>query len=319
MPDLLDKRLIVVAGKGGVGRTTVSMIVGRSAGRRGRDTLVCLVNAPLRYADLLGGVALGPEPRRIGERLHVANLEPRAAREEYGLQVLQSPTLHRLVFGGRMVQAFLDAVPGLAEWAVFGKASYHALREIEGRPEYDLVIFDSPATGHGLEILSLPRAILAGVPGGRMREEAARRVELMADPARFEVLPVTIPEELAVNETIELVEALSRMGFPARRVVVNGVAVDDTLDSFAALLAGPAGQADWLLPGVALLARREAQRRSLERLREATGLPLLLLPQLGTGGLDEASWLSLARLFDKTVADPDPLRSGGTDEGVPVG
>jgi anion-transporting ArsA/GET3 family ATPase len=314
MPDLFDRRLLVVAGKGGVGRTTVSMIVGRSAARRGRETLVCLVNAPLRYADLLGGVALGPEPRPVGERLRVANLDPRTAREEYGLQVLSSPTLHRLVFGGRAVQAFLDAVPGLAEWAVFGKASYHALREVEGRPEHDLVVFDSPATGHGLEILALPRAILAGIPAGRMREEAARRVELMADPARFEVLPVTIPEELAVNEAIELVEALSRMGFPARRIVVNGVEVDDSLDGFAEALAGPDGRADWLRPGVALLERRAAQRRSLERLREATGLPLLLLPQLGTSGLDEASWLSLARLFHKMCAGPVPIRNNGAGE-----
>jgi anion-transporting ArsA/GET3 family ATPase len=307
MPDLFDRRLLVVAGKGGVGRTTVSMIAGRSAAHRGRRSLVCLVNAPLRYADLLGGVALGPEPRRVGERLHVANLEPRAAREEYGLQVLPSPTLHRLVFGGRTVQAFLDAIPGLAEWAVFGKASFHALREVDGRPEYDMVVFDSPATGHGLEVLALPRAILAGVPSGRMREEAARRVELMADPERFEVLPVTIPEELAVNEVIELVEALSRMGFPARRIVVNGVEVDDTLDELAALLEDPARRADWLLPARALLERREAQRRNMERLREATGLPLLLLPQLGTSGLDEASWLSLARLFQKMVAGPDAV------------
>jgi anion-transporting ArsA/GET3 family ATPase len=307
MPDLFDRRLVVVAGKGGVGRTTVSMIVGRSAARRGRSTLVCLANAPLRYADLLGGVALGSEPRRVGDRLHVVNLEPRAAREEYGLQVLPSPTLHRLVFGGRTVQAFLDAVPGLAEWAVFGKASYHALREIDGRPEYDLVVFDSPATGHGLEVLALPRAILAGVPGGRMREEAARRVELMADPARFEILPVTIPEEIAVNEAIELVEASSRMGFPARRIVVNGVAVDDTLDGVATLLEGAGRDADWLRPGVMLLERRAAQRRSLARLREATGLPLLLLPQLGSNGLDEASWLSLARLFHKMLAGPNPV------------
>jgi anion-transporting ArsA/GET3 family ATPase len=309
MADLFDRRLLVVAGKGGVGRTTVSMIVGRSAARRGRNTLVCLANAPLRYAGLLGGVALGPEPRRIGPRFAVANLEPRAAREEYALQVLPSPALHRLLLGGPMVRAFLDAVPGLAEWAVFGKASFHALREIDGRPEYDLVVFDSPATGHGLEVLALPRAIVAGVPSGRMREEAARRIELMADPARFEVLPVTIPEELAVNETIELIGALSRMGFPARRVVVNGVTVGDEPANLAALLAAAGDGGDWLLPGRVLLGRREAERRNLDRLREATGLPLLKLPQLGSNGLDEASWLSLARLFHKMAAGPDPIPS----------
>jgi len=316
MTDLLDRRLVIVAGKGGTGRTTVSMIVGHTAARRGRDTLVCLAGAPLRYTGLLGGVFLGPEPRRVGPRLRVANLEPRAAREEYAMQVLRNQALHRLLLGGRAVRSFLDAVPGLAEWAVFGKASYHALREIDGRPEYDMVVFDSPATGHGLELLALPRAILAGVPGGRMREDAMKRVALMDDPARFEVLPVCLPEELVVNETIELVEALGRMGFPPRRLVVNGVVADDPADDMEAMIEEAGGDADWLLPGRDLAARRETQRRGLERLRQATGLPLLALPRLGGGDLDEASWLSLARLFDELVAGPDPARPAA---GLPSG
>ena len=286
------------------------MILGRAAARRGRRTLVCLANAPLRYADLLGGVALGPEPRRVGERFFVLNIDPRASREEYALGVLGSRTLHRLVFGSPAVRAFLDAVPGLAEWAVLGKASYHALAEVDGRPEYDLVVFDSPATGHGLEVLALPRAILSAVPAGRMREDAAARVRLMADPERFEVLPVLLPEEMVVNETIELLDGLAALELPVRRLVVNMVAAGRDDGEIAAAVDARGGAArvpDWLLAGASAVERRRAERRAIERLAERVDLPRVELPRIPGGSLDEASWLALARLFYKAVTGPVPL------------
>ncbi len=313
MSDLFDKRMIVVAGKGGVGRTTVSMIVGRCAARRGKRTLVCLANAPLRYADLLGGVSLDGEIRRISERLFAVNLDPVAAREEYGLQVLRSRVLHRLVFGSPLVRSFLDAVPGLAEWAMLGKATYHALREVDGEPEFDLVVFDSPATGHGLEVLSLPRSIAGSIPAGRMREEAERRVRLISDPERFEVLPVAIPTEMAVNETVELVEALDEMGLAVRRAVVNMVTPFEPPPELVRAVerARRAGEIPaWLSAGAAAVARREAERRSLERIESLASEPAILLPRLPEGSLDEKLWLSLARLFYESITGPVPLRGG---------
>ena len=305
MSDLFDKRFIVVAGKGGVGRTTVAMVIGRLGAMRGKRTLVCLTNAPLRYLSLIGGVALGSEIREVADDLHVVNLVPRTAREEYGLMVLRNRTLHRLVFGSRMVCAFLDAVPGLAEWAMLGKATYHALREVDGRPQYDLVVFDSPATGHGLEVLSLPRAIVSAVPSGRMREEAARRVELMGDPERCEVVPVAVPEDMVVNEALELVDGLRGLELQVRRMVINmvrpalvGRSVETAVDRASAGGAPPS----WLLPSAVEVGGQRMQRASIDRLEREVDAEIVKLPLVPGGSLDEASLVDIARVFEAELA-----------------
>lgn len=301
MSSLLDKRFVVVAGKGGVGRTTLSMIVGLWAAARGKRTLVCFVNSPLRYAELLGGVAIGDELHQVFDGLEVINLNPVAAREEYGLQVLKSPTVHRLVFGSKMVGAFLDAVPGLSQWAMLGKASFHALNSVGGEPEYDMVVFDTPATGHGLEMLALPSAIVDSVPASRIREEAQERVDLLMDPLRCEILPVTIPEETPVNEAGELVEALRGRGFPVERIVVNMVHDAADLEELEGILEDPpGGDPDWLLPARVEAARLALQRDCLERISETTGFSPLEIPHVPEG-IDDATLPHLARVFDPMV------------------
>jgi anion-transporting ArsA/GET3 family ATPase len=312
MSDLFEKRFVVVAGKGGVGRTTVSLLVGRCAAARGKRTLVCLVGAPPRYQEILGGLAVGVEPRAIAANLRVVNLDPVSAREEYGLMVLKSPALHRLVFGSRIVRAFLDAVPGLAEWAMLGKATYHALNGVDGRPEYDLVVFDSPATGHGLDVLSLPAAIVSAVPAGRIRDEAKERVRLMGDPRLCEVVPVTLPEEMPVSEALELIRGLERHGLPMRRIVVNMVDAEGPPDGLAQLVeaSGGGGRPEpWLKPAAVAVARHRGQEESLARLATASGLALVLLPAIRGRGLDEAGVARLAGELERRLApDGDGVR-----------
>ncbi len=300
MVDLFDKRFVVVAGKGGVGRTTVSMILGVCAAKMGKRTLVCLTNAPLRYSELLGGVTLENGIHKANENLHVVNLNPVSSREEYGLMVLPSRTLHRIVFGSRLVNAFFDAVPGLAQWSMLGKATHHALNETDGVPEYDLVVFDSPATGHGLDILSLPGAIVSAVPAGRIREEAAQRVEIMKDRSRFEVIPVTIPEEMPVSEVLELLEALNERGFPVERVVINMIAASEAseeLENLVGEVESCKPIPDWLLPSAVEVGARREHDESMKRLKSLVTVPLIELPMISRSGLDEGSLLRLAREF----------------------
>lgn len=304
MSPLLDKRLVIVAGKGGVGRTTVAMALGRLAASRGRRTLVCLCNAASRYSHLVGDTLLGAEIRELHERLAVVNLEPRASEEEYALQILHNRVLHRLIFGSEVVRSFLDAVPGLAEWAVLGKATHYALDGADRPSVFDLVIFDSPATGHGLDILTLPRAIVASVPSGRMREEALARVALMTDVKRCEVLPVTLPEEMPVNETAELVTAVRRIDIAVKRVIVNMVEATALTDEMAAMVASRAGgdgPPPWLLPAAVAAGRRRAEKESLERLAFLVPLPQIELPRLRSGPLDEGSLVALSRVLGERL------------------
>ena len=302
MPRLFDKRFVIVAGKGGVGRTTVSLVIGRIAASLGKRALVCLSNAPPRYFDLIGDVALGSTIRKVSKTLDVVNLEPRACQEEYGLRILRSRTLHMLIFGSRLVRGFLDAVPGLAEWAIFGKATFHALRTVDGKPEYDIVVFDSPATGHGLDVLSLPSAIVSAVPAGRMREEALARCELMEDPDRCEVVPVTVPEEMPVNETAEFVAGLHRLGLPVERIVINMVTqskVSPVLESMVKTATDKNDIPSWLLPAAAVLGRCGAQEESISRLGSILPIGQIKLPLIPGGSLDEASLLALTAAWNQ--------------------
>ncbi|MDD5306037.1 MAG: ArsA-related P-loop ATPase [Deltaproteobacteria bacterium] len=302
MDDLLGKRFVVVAGKGGVGRTTVSLVIGKLAALRGKRVLVCLANAPPRYSDLLEETVLDAKIQEAVGGLHVVNLDPKVCEEEYGLMILHNRILHRLVFGSRIVRTFLDAVPGLAEWAMLGKATYHALKTSDGGPEYDMVVFDSPATGHGLDVLALPRAIVSAVPGGRMREEAELRVALMGDASQCEVVPVTIPEEIPVNETIELVAALGRLGLAVRRMVVNMMSsradADELLGHIAGLAEEGVTRPSWLVPAAAAVRARQMEKDSLARLAKTVCVPQIELPALPGGWLHEGSILTLVRAFE---------------------
>jgi anion-transporting ArsA/GET3 family ATPase len=273
------------------------LVIGRLAASRGRRALVCLSNAPSRYADLLGDVFIDSKIRSVSSLLDVVNLEPRASQEEYGLKVLRNRTLHRLIFGSRIVRGFLDAVPGLAEWAMLGKATHHALGGNGDKPEYDLVVFDSPATGHGLDILALPRAIVSAVPTGRMREEAHRRCELLEDPIRSEIVPVTLAEEMSVNETAELVTGLGKLGLTVERIAVNMV-VPQQIDSRLAKMVQCDELPSWLRPTAAALGREKLQEENLEQLKSRVSADQIKLPMI-TGNLDEASLLLLVDAFSK--------------------
>jgi anion-transporting ArsA/GET3 family ATPase len=310
MVNLLDKQFVVIAGKGGVGKTTVALILGHLAASRGRRTLVCLCNAPPRFNDLLSDVEIDSTIRRVTTNFDVVNLEPKAAQKEYGLLKLRSRTLNRLVFSSRVIRAFLDAVPGLSEWALIGKATYHAMQTNHGRPVYDLVLFDSPATGHGLDILSLPRAIAAAVPSGMMREEALARRRLMENPDLSEVLPVTLPEEIPVNETVEFVAGLEKLNLAVNRVVVNMLvphAVGADLAARTNAHNGLDNQPSWLLPVAAALGRQQIQEESLSRLKSLVPAEQICLPFIPGGSLDQ---VALRRISEALATGVAPNEAG---------
>lgn len=301
MTSLLEKKFIIVTGKGGVGRTTLSLVIGRFAANAGKRTLVCLSNAPPRYNDLLGDVVLSSSIREVGERLEAVNLDPQASQEEYGLKVLRNRTLHRLIFGSRIVRGFLDAVPGLAEWAILGKATFHALKTSHRQPKYDIVVLDSPATGHGLDILALPRAIVTAVPGGRMRDEALARCELMEDPERTEVIPVTVPEQLPVNETVEFVRRLRAIGLHYERIVLNMTVAKLVSAELQELIESTINSTidipSWLIPSAAELGRHSEKEENTSRLSREIPVPQIVLPFIPGGSLDENSILTLLEAF----------------------
>lgn len=305
MSGLLDKRFVVVAGKGGVGRTTISLVIGHLAANKRKRTLVCLCNAPSRYFDLIGDLSVNDSIQRVSDFLHVVNLQPRSCQEEYALRILKNRTVHKLIFNSRLVRGFLDAVPGLGEWAMLGKATFHALSETDNGPEYDLVVFDSPATGHGLDILALPRAIVSAVPAGRIRDEALLRCALLEDPEKSEVIPVTIPEEIPVNETVEFVRGLRTLNLPVQRLAINMIissSISQALQTFLdQLKCSSHNDTDaWMLPACVARGHAAAQRHSLEILKRTLPIDHIELPLVPGGSLERSSLQSLIASFGES-------------------
>jgi anion-transporting ArsA/GET3 family ATPase len=150
--------------------------------------------------------------------------------------------MERALIDNRYSRSFLAAIPGLYPWALLGKAWYHTTQTQDGRPRFDNVILDAPATGHGLEMLRVPQVISAATAPGVLKRDAERAVQVLRDPAQTALVVVTLPEPLPIVESRELIEALRAQGLPAPRLVINSRAERLFTDEQRAQLRGLASQ-----------------------------------------------------------------------------
>jgi len=214
----------VFTGKGGTGKSTLSAALALAASRRGKRVLVCEVTARERVSELFGRPASGPQIRQLAPNLYSVHVRPAEAMREYALMILRYETLYNLVFENKVVRYFLTAAPSLAEIVLLGKVFWHAAREMErGRPRWDLVVLDAPATGHGLTLLTVPDVFLAIVSEGPLARDMRDMQSLLKDAARCRTCVVTLPEEMPANEAIELHRALDQHGLPQGALFLNGV------------------------------------------------------------------------------------------------
>ena len=225
MTAFANKRFLIVTGKGGVGKTTVCAAEAVALAAKGKRVLIAMCNAKERLSTMLGSDLVGSDVVPVTRNVWAVNMDPEKALEEYGILTLKSRTLYKALFDNKYVRTFLRAVPGMHEWAMLGKAWWHTTeKEPDGSWKYDVVILDAPATGHGLDMLRVPKVILDVVPPGLLRRDAERAVEMFRDPKTCAVVLVTLPEEMPTSETIELAHALTtELELPIGKVVVNGV------------------------------------------------------------------------------------------------
>ncbi len=284
-PSLLDRRLLIVTGKGGVGKSTISAALALVAARRGKRVLVCEVNVTERIAPLLGAPPTGSVLREARPGISSLVLTPQDAMREYGLMVLKFRTIYEAVFENRLVRYFLKVIPSLAELVMLGKL-LHEVRATEGgRPRWDLVVLDAPATGHAVQLLRVPAALLDTVPAGPLRSDARWMQDLLVDPRTTALSIVTLPEEMPVNEAIELdAQVRGVLGIPRGALFVNAMPEarfsEAECEELLSLQGEPSplGPAAW---AAVLQARRaEQSERYHARARAALDLPTHVVPLL---------------------------------------
>ncbi len=317
---LLTRRLVVISGKGGVGKTTVAAALALAGARAGLRVILAEVGPEESVPRLFE-----PRPRPVGYTgrelvpgLHAMRIDPYEALAEYLALQLGVRSLVDLVLGSRPFRQLMDASPGWRQLITLGKVWHlEQMRDEGGEPRCDLLVVDAPATGHGVSFLDAPRVVVSAVRAGPLRRHAAQVEALIQDAGRTLLLPVALPEELPARETSELVARVrSEVGIAVDRVVVNGLVslpAEPKLDELASRLS----QLDKTpLPGappgavLAACVRYLAERARLGahyagEIARNTGLPVLCLPFLPAGIRDSGDLAGLAaRLLDDAGAAP---------------
>lgn len=307
---LLDRKLILVVGKGGVGRSTMASAIAAACARRGRKTLLYQSQAADRIGEYFGRPPLGSSPSELAPGLWGVNTSPAAALREYGLMILKFQKVYELIFENRITRAFLRAIPGLDDYAVLGKAWYATTDEHKGRPTWDTVVFDMPASGHSLSMLRIPWVILETVPEGPLTRDARSVQALLRDPARTATIMVTLAEEMPATEARELTGKLGALGIHPQRVLVNQVATDHlppgspgakVLTALEAVATAPPLDAIVGQAGMAR-ARRALNQHYLTDIALTIHAPSHAVPFLARARLAAADIAALAKLMETVLA-----------------
>ena len=294
---LTAANVVVVAGKGGVGKTTVTAVIARAAARSGLRVLVVELDGKPALAELL--------PERAGQSLSVVHLSAPDALEEYLNDHGFRRIAKRLNRTG-VIDMVGTAAPGIDDVVVLGK-----VKQFERSGEYDLIVVDGPAAGHAVTFLMSAAGLADAVRGGPIRSQADDVLELLADPERCMAVLVTLPETTPVNETIETAYALEDdVGIRLGPVIVNevddGVELPGSAETEALLAACDLDeQTARVLRDAAGFrrARRAVEREALVRLADRLALGQRRIRALAVAGLDAAAIDLLATELVRDDAD----------------
>ncbi len=317
----LERRVQVVLGKGGVGRTLIACALAKRAADAGHRTLLLEVDAPDAAARQLHVKPAIDQPREVLNNLWLCRMTPTGAMREYALMTLRFQALYRLVFENRLVKYFLTSIPSLGEFTMLGKAWHHTAETTpQGEPRFGRVIIDAPATGHAITFLSLARVVADIAPPGLMADASTKMAEVLEDPAATCFHLVTLAEEMPVNEALELFEAAqTRLRMAPGIAVVNRLWPAFFSAAETAWLDGNAGTGvdgrstgfdGALAPLMAVAARRRArealQQTHLRRFLGEARLPWLGVPERAPTAVGHHFVDTIGRSLDALVAGALP-------------
>ena len=317
-------KILIVSGKGGVGKTTVSAALALAAARSGRKVCVAEVDRKATLARLLGGREPGYEPVELTSGVWGMNIVPENSLREYLEVQYHIRRISKVLTSSHFVDYVTTAAPGLNDILVLGKIWFLENDRSGPAHNFDTIIVDAPAAGHMLTFLSAPMGLSDAVRSGPIRRQADWLIQMLQDVERTRVHLVTLPEEMPVQETLETAMALGqRVGVASGPVFANGVYADlfnradaktiedlDKNEGGIQLIteADRVGlqldeeDVDALL-GYArfLLSRRSIQARHLKNLRKHVSEPVVELPFLFSAGLELPDVETLADAIETAV------------------
>jgi anion-transporting ArsA/GET3 family ATPase len=319
LPSPLDRPLVFVTGKGGVGKSTVAAALGLIAARRGRRTIVAELARRDDVTRALGGAGdEGFAEVELAPGLFTISIDPELAMEEYLIDQLPARRLAEVLSSSRTFAYLAAATPGLRELLALGKVWELAQpqRRTPGARPYDLVVVDAPATGHGVAFLTAARTFAGAASVGPVARQARTIHGMLVDRARTAVIAVARPTEASVVETLALRDELrAELGHDIEHLVVNAIeprrfsaaehrqfqAALGTGDGDRPAAARRALQATALRAATTAYLRARAQQAQVARVRRAWGrgpitLPLLFCASLGAPEIDVLSRALEARL-----------------------
>lgn len=322
LTSLLDRRLIIVSGKGGVGKTAIACALAEAARRAGQRVLLA-ETSPIEA--IAARFEREPKPlgyagRRLAPGLEAMRIDPHEALADYVRLQTRMGLITDRVLQTQAFRELLEAAPGWRELIVLGKTWHlEQQKDRRGRPTYDLIVIDAPATGHGLTFLDVPRVVQNAIRTGPLTRHAGWVEEMVHDRARTLLLPVTLPEELPVSETIELVaRARDEIDIGIDRVVVNRFPTAPPDGLVAALGGLPESLGLEALPEPKRLralaehakARSDIARAERDRVSRGCALPVVEFPVLAEGFGPNQTWADASpRVLEAPTWPEDATRA----------
>jgi len=290
---LLRRQVLLVTGKGGVGKSTVAAGFALASSRSGSRTLFVELDRDTSLEAIFGTHGIGHTPRRIHEGLWATKVDPQEALVEFIRDNVPAGPLVRLALSRRVMGRFWKATPSASEMVSLIRLHLLAEELDGGRRRWDNLVVDLPSSGHALNMLEVPRTATVLFKVGPVREKGEAIRDLMSNRLRTAMVWVTLPEEMPINETLEFFPRFaSKLDVGLDHVVINGVHPDvldaTERDAFARLRGAvePGARDLWNLVSCVegLVARGARDRQQIERLRKALEAHFLEIPQLHARG-----------------------------------